>query len=107
MLASWSGAEEEQAAALPRGWFGIAAMNRQLTERRLVQDLTMLTQAGSVQASCLDCRAYLPAVPRPGQAEEGGFFATLAMLLRCISSEGRRVGDECVSTCRSRWSPSH
>src|SRR3546814_14353504 len=22
-------------------------------------------------------------------------------------SEGRRVGKECVSTCRSRWSPSH
>jgi protease-4 len=81
MLASWSGTEEET-AALPRGWFGIAAMNRQLTERRLVQDLTMLTQAGSVQASCLDCRAYLPAVPRPGQAEAKGFFATLALLLK-------------------------
>ena len=81
MLASWSGAEEET-AALPRGWFGIAAMNRQLTERRLVQDLTMLTQAGSVQASCLDCRAYLPAVPRPGKAEAKGFFATMALLLK-------------------------
>src|SRR3546814_3027690 len=23
------------------------------------------------------------------------------------SSEERRVGQECVSTCRSRWSPSH
>ena len=82
LLASWSGAEEEQAAALPRGWFGIAAMNRQLTERRLVQDLTMLTQTGSVQASCLDCRAYLPAVPRPDQAEAKGFLAALATLLR-------------------------
>ena len=57
-------------------------MNRQLTERRLVQDLTMLTQTGSVQASCLDCRAYLPAVPRPGQAEAKGFLAALATLLR-------------------------
>lgn len=81
MLASWSGAEKET-AAMPRGWFGIAAMNRQMTERRLVQDLTMLTQAGSVQASCLDCRAYLPAVPRPGQAEAKGFFATMALLLK-------------------------
>src|SRR3546814_3720151 len=27
---------------------------------------------------------------------------------RCISrSEERRVGKECVSTCRSRWSPYH
>src|SRR3546814_18665434 len=24
-----------------------------------------------------------------------------------IRSEERRVGKECVSTCRSRWSPSH
>src|SRR3546814_2658215 len=24
-----------------------------------------------------------------------------------VRSEERRVGNECVSTCRSRWSPSH
>src|SRR3546814_12184877 len=24
-----------------------------------------------------------------------------------VRSEERRVGDECVSTCRSRWSPCH
>src|SRR3546814_1735515 len=30
-------------------------------------------------------------------------------LLRCspLRSEERRVGKECVSTCRSRWSPYH
>src|SRR3546814_15826875 len=27
--------------------------------------------------------------------------------LRECRSEGRRVGTECVSTCRSRWSPYH
>ncbi len=57
-------------------------MNRQMIERRVVQDLSLLTEAGSVQASCLDCRAYLPAVPRPGRAEAKGFFATLALLMR-------------------------
>lgn len=83
MLAKWTGAEQpEETAALPRGWFGIAAMNRQLVERRVIQDLTLLTEAGSVQASCLDCRAYLPAVPRPGKAEAKGFLATLALLMR-------------------------
>ncbi|MBA3940248.1 MAG: signal peptide peptidase SppA [Sphingopyxis sp.] len=81
MLASWSGAEEE-AATGPRGWFGIAAMNRQLAERRLLQDLSMMTAAGSIQAACLDCRAYLPATPRPGQGEAKGWLATLAMLLK-------------------------
>src|SRR3546814_8970276 len=25
----------------------------------------------------------------------------------CVRSEERRVGKECVSTCRSRWSPTH
>lgn len=83
MLAKWTGAEQpEETAALPRGWFGIAAMNRQLVERRVIQDLTLLTEAGSVQASCLDCRAYLPAVPRPGKAAAKGFLATLALLMR-------------------------
>src|SRR3546814_11492831 len=28
-------------------------------------------------------------------------------LWRCNRSEERRVGKECVSTCRSRWSPDH
>src|SRR3546814_10622456 len=31
-----------------------------------------------------------------------------AEILGCVfRSEERRVGKECVSTCRSRWSPSH
>lgn len=81
MLANWSKSEEESAAA-PRGWFGIAAMNRQLTEQRLMQDMAMLTHSGSVQAACLDCRGYLPAVPRSGAAEAKGFFATMALMLR-------------------------
>jgi protease-4 len=80
MLASLTGAEQDQQAMAPRGWFGIAAMNRQLTERRLAQDLTMLTRSGSVQASCLDCRAFLPAVPRAPEAK--GWLGALALLLK-------------------------
>ncbi|PQM28235.1 signal peptide peptidase SppA [Sphingopyxis lindanitolerans] len=80
MLASLTGAEQDQQAMAPRGWFGIAAMNRQLTERRLAQDLTMLTRAGSVQASCLDCRAFLPAAPRAPEAK--GWLGALALLLK-------------------------
>src|SRR3546814_13839299 len=29
------------------------------------------------------------------------------MMTDIVSSEERRVGKECVSTCRSRWSPYH
>src|SRR3546814_15849938 len=31
----------------------------------------------------------------------------IASLVRIVRSEERRVGKECVSTCRSRWSPYH
>src|SRR3546814_12712854 len=34
------------------------------------------------------------------------YVATLPPMLR-MRSEERRVGKECVSTCRSRWSPYH
>src|SRR3546814_6935672 len=34
--------------------------------------------------------------------EEGG-----RLRVRDVRSEERRVGKECVSTCRSRWSPYH
>src|SRR3546814_13499082 len=35
-----------------------------------------------------------------------GLYADLAVTLN-IRTEARRVGKECVSTCRSRWSPNH
>src|SRR3546814_14655536 len=35
------------------------------------------------------------------------FISTLPSELRLERSEARRVGKECVSTCRSRWSPYH
>src|SRR3546814_2931912 len=33
--------------------------------------------------------------------------AVKSCIRKCRRSEERRVGKECVSTCRSRWSPSH
>src|SRR3546814_18799672 len=36
---------------------------------------------------------------------EAPFWVSLFLL--AIRSEERRVGKECVSTCRSRWAPSH
>src|SRR3546814_14061254 len=35
------------------------------------------------------------------------FLLWATRYLRLARSEERRVGEECVSTCRSRWSPSH
>src|SRR3546814_2913435 len=49
---------------------------------------------------------------RQHQVEEGGdrrqfVLETIAVAERQSRSEERRVGKECVSTCRSRWSPYH
>src|SRR3546814_8414548 len=37
----------------------------------------------------------------------GGLSTIPAALMDVARSEERRVGKECVSTCRSRWSPYH
>src|SRR3546814_7836017 len=51
-----------------------------------------------------------PALSRPdGQPgnPEPRLGCESAAICRCNRSEERRVGKECVSTCRSRWSPYH
>src|SRR3546814_19949094 len=35
------------------------------------------------------------------------WLETVLATRRMVRSEERRVGKECVSTCRSRWAPSH
>src|SRR3546814_16853211 len=41
------------------------------------------------------------------EREAGGFVAGIGRDIVRIRSEERRVGKECVSTCRSRWWPYH
>src|SRR3546814_14461627 len=41
------------------------------------------------------------------EALNGLVFATFSQEVEPLRSEERRVGKECVSTCRSRWSPYH
>src|SRR3546814_15616928 len=40
-------------------------------------------------------------------AVAGAAHENMGILVAGLRSEERRVGKECVSTCRSRWSPSH
>src|SRR3546814_11541948 len=47
------------------------------------------------------------ALSLPVDLLEGAAAARLRERRRVPSSEERRVGKECVSTCRSRWSPYH
>src|SRR3546814_3718994 len=44
---------------------------------------------------------------RGGRRESGGQRRKLGPEGSALRSEERRVGKECVSTCRSRWSPYH
>src|SRR3546814_9011215 len=43
--------------------------------------------------------------PQGGKAEFG--YHSIPIVVASGRSEERRVGKECVSTCRSRWSPYH
>src|SRR3546814_11264846 len=59
---------------------------------------------------CLQCH---PGKGCPRRSSFGGFVSVLG-ICACrppsqvrARSEERRVGKECVSTCRSRWSPYH
>src|SRR3546814_1579194 len=47
-------------------------------------------------------RSHAPAIPIPAPAT-----GPLTIAIVGLRSEERRVGKECVSTCRSRWSPYH
>src|SRR3546814_2951367 len=78
-------AQEELATAEVR----IAALDRELKVLMLPKD------AADEKNAILEVRAGTG-------GEEAALFA--ADLFR---SEERRVGKECVSTCRSRWSPYH
>src|SRR3546814_20755226 len=37
----------------------------------------------------------------------GSYIGNALQQAKTVRSEERRVGKECVSTCRSRWSPAH
>src|SRR3546814_13574358 len=40
-------------------------------------------------------------------AQQAACHAPIEVRLHGVRSEERRVGNECVSTCRSRWSPAN
>src|SRR3546814_14021417 len=76
--------------------------------RQETRDLIMVSMAGVGPAGDLD------GLPRHGwRSWKAESASDILRLLKtqphaCFArSEERRVGKECVSTCRSRWSPYH
>src|SRR3546814_16661635 len=53
------------------------------------------------------CSSDLLASTRKASSKRASRTATTRFWARSRRSEERRVGKECVSTCRSRWSPYH
>src|SRR3546814_10022701 len=53
------------------------------------------------------CTAGLAAAPASASAHEAGDWLFRLGVTQVSRSEERRVGKECVSTGRSRWSPYH
>src|SRR3546814_14294535 len=52
--------------------------------------------------------AFHDRLQRFGKDDDAGLFRRMGYIVQLVGrSEERRVGKECVSTCRSRWSPFH
>src|SRR3546814_19381229 len=78
---------------------------------QLLQPLQLVHKKVQLPFTVLDWREHsdpsqaLAALADTERAQ--GFDLSQAPLLRLVRSEERRVGKECVSTCRSRWRPDH
>src|SRR3546814_12480818 len=67
------------------------------------ETLDRLIEASVQETAWQPALVARPVLPAGAVRKLAGFVAD--SLLQ--KTEGRRVGKECVSTCRSRWSPSH
>src|SRR3546814_15476422 len=82
--------------AVQKGWPIIAAYNR--AGEKIGQDAGLLSGLDApLGVRVQDCNT----------ASYNGLEADIAIVATTDRSEERRVGKECVRTCRSRWSPYH
>src|SRR3546814_12832295 len=83
----------------------------------LVQRVTRSSASQSV-SRCAACPSSLSTNEQPSNTSSscppmrlrkinGNFVSATRLRKTCVRSEERRVGTECVSPCRSRWSPYH
>src|SRR3546814_14232597 len=84
--------------------FGLAGTQEgRFTQRPCRQfDLAIFLSVNRVINRLYDARAYCR-VTMPAHQHD----VRIAEMVGEMRSEERRVGKECVSTCRSRWSPYH
>src|SRR3546814_14036002 len=95
--------EDAAPSALPSKW----TYNEQMDEMRgTVTKTARLTSSNEVnlQFPYGTVSGYIEVRKRPTDGLNVMFLVDKGQILR---SEERRVGKECVSTCRSRWSQNH
>src|SRR3546814_12184570 len=80
-----------------------ASFEKTVTEADIV---TFADLSGDTNPVHMD-EAFADATPFKGRIAHGMLGASLISTVFGTRSEERRVGKECVSTCRSRWSPYH
>src|SRR3546814_16920953 len=59
-----------------------------------------------IAANCRMCMVDVEKMPKPAPACATPVMEGMKIYTQSKRSEARRVGNECVSTCRSRWEPS-
>src|SRR3546814_4761958 len=91
-----------------RGWrFRPVDWTREIPARGEIR-FTFIGRPGALEAAAPDMTldvTLAEAVPAPQASTPAPQASTPAP--QVSRSEERRVGKECVSTCRSRWSPYH
>src|SRR3546814_20200047 len=91
---------------IPRMLFLGSDKVRLLAPLKCEQEFTMTVTVANVEDKDNGIAVYLSVVWNVIGQEKPDTIATF--IIRYMNkSEERRVGKECVSTCRSRWSPYH
>src|SRR3546814_11277771 len=85
---------------------GSAAMRRRIAELVAIAAATVSSAATGQSKIAPPPPPYIGAY-QPKGVDEIGLWRQEAEDERALRSEERRVGKECVSTCRSRWTPDH
>src|SRR3546814_15689316 len=68
---------------------------------------SVTTCTGSPDSSTISASTILVTTTADSWASTSSAFSSSSPSVVAARSEERRVGQECVSTCRSRWSPYH
>src|SRR3546814_7357120 len=76
-------------------------------KQKTAYEMRISDWSSDVCSSDLQAHFQASSVPRYTALARGTRHERVGWINTTLRSEERRVGKECVSTCRSRWSPYH